>query len=152
MAGLFEGKEHLLRMAGLFGLGAGVFLGLQAILVPADFGVYGHYRAGALEDNKRRAAVYAGRASCAECHADAAAALKAGSHRTAGCEACHGPLFRHAADAAAQKPTRPDTRTLCLQCHAADAARPATFPQVDPREHAAEGACTECHTAHSPGL
>ena len=150
MAGLFEGKQHLLRMAGLFGLGAGAFLVVQGVLVPADFGVYGHYRARALEDNRHRTPAYAGRASCAECHTDAAAALKAGSHRPVGCEACHGPLSRHTADATAHKASRPDTRALCIQCHAADAAKPAEFSQVDPREHAAEGACTECHTAQSP--
>jgi predicted CXXCH cytochrome family protein len=151
LAGLFEGKQHLLRMAGLFGLGAGVFLVVQGVLVPADFGVYGHYRARALEDNRQRTPAYAGRASCAECHSDAAEILKAGSHRPVGCEACHGPLSRHAADATAQKALRPDTRALCIHCHAADPAKLAAFPQVDPREHAPQGACTECHAAHSPG-
>jgi predicted CXXCH cytochrome family protein len=151
LGSLFEGKEHLLRMAGLFGLGVGVFLVVKGILVPADFGVYGHYRAGALADNKRRAPAYAGRAACAECHPEAAEAIKGGSHRPVGCEACHGALARHVEDATAQKALRPDTRAVCIQCHAADPAKPAKFPQVDPREHAAQGACTECHTAHSPG-
>jgi hypothetical protein len=31
-------------------------------------------------------------------------------------------------------------------------AKPEGFPQVEPAEHAPEGACSECHTPHSPGL
>ncbi len=39
---------------------------------------------------------------------------------------------------------------LCARCHAANVARPARFPQVDPAEHAGEEACTGCHKAHNP--
>ena len=39
------------------------------LLVPSDFGVYGFYRAGALNDVKARPIAYAGRAACEECHA-----------------------------------------------------------------------------------
>jgi predicted CXXCH cytochrome family protein len=138
-------------MAALFGAGVAVFLVLQAALVPEGFGAYGHYRAGALADNQRGDAVHAGRAACAECHSDAAAALKAGRHAAVGCEACHGALGRHAAQVEEAVPQRPEGRALCLRCHAASVGRPSAFPQVDVKEHAAEGACTECHTAHSPG-
>ena len=48
MGVLFGHKEHLLRVAGLFVAGVLAFLVLQAFLVPRGFGVYGHYRAGAL--------------------------------------------------------------------------------------------------------
>jgi len=152
MARLFQDKEHLLRVAGLFTVGVVAFLILQAVLVPKDFGVYGHFRAGALADNEKRPLDFAGRAACGECHIDEAGAIKGGKHAGVGCEACHGPLARHAEDASAQKAERPDGRMLCLRCHAANVAKPAAFPQVEPPEHSAEGSCLECHPAHSPAL
>ena len=49
------------------------------------------------------------------------------------------------------------SRELCELCHRWLAARPATFPQVDVREHVTEmggeftsEACFDCHDPHSP--
>jgi hypothetical protein len=119
--------------------------------VPSDFGVYGHYRAGALADNRARPLVHAGRAACAACHAERAGEIGKGKHASVGCESCHGPLAAHAADAQAHEAPRPEGRLLCLTCHRVNVGRPAAFPQVDPREHAPDGACTDCHSAHDPG-
>lgn len=149
MRHLFENKEHLVRMAGLFAAGLGAFLALQAILVPKGFGVYGHFRAAALEETRARSLAYAGRASCGECHSDAAAAVTGGKHAPVACEACHGPLARHVEDAAAQKAERPDGRAVCLRCHTANVAKPTSFPQVEVSEHSPGGPCLECHPAHS---
>jgi hypothetical protein len=151
MGGPFGHGEHLVRVAGLFVGGLLLFLLLRAALVPADFGVYGHYRAGALADSRALPLVHAGRAACAACHAERVSELGKGKHRGVGCESCHGPLARHAADAKVHKAERPDGRGLCLTCHRVNVARPVSFPQVDPREHAAEGACTDCHGPHDPG-
>jgi predicted CXXCH cytochrome family protein len=142
---------HLLRMAALFGVGIMVFLLLRTALTPADFGRDGHYRASAVDDNRRDPVVHAGRAACAACHDAPAAALAAGGHRGVGCESCHGPLAAHAEAPEAREARRPDGRALCLSCHARLVGRPAAFPQVD-ADHAPEGACTECHGAHAPGL
>ena len=70
MGGLFGHKEHLVRVAALFAAGVLVFVALQSLLVPKGFGGYGHYRAGALDDNRARPLVHAGRGACVECHAD----------------------------------------------------------------------------------
>ena len=146
----FGHKGHLFRMAALFGVGVLGFLVLQALFVPKGFGVYGHYRAGALDDNEARPIAFAGRAACVECHSDVADAAKGGRHEAIRCEACHGPLAGHAADPTEKKAVRPDPRVLCARCHAANVARPARFPQVDVAEHAGQEACTTCHTAHNP--
>jgi hypothetical protein len=151
MRALFGHREHLVRVAALFGGGLVVFLLLQALLVPQDFGVYGHYRAGALDDNRARPAVHAGRAACVECHTDVQEAARGGRHGKVGCEACHGPLGRHAEDPSTQKAVRPDSRVLCRRCHATNVARPVRFPQIDPDEHAGKEACVTCHPAHNPG-
>ncbi len=146
----FRHKGHLLRVAGLFLGGLLAFLVLQAALVPKDFGVYGHYRAGALQDVRERPLVHAGRAACVECHTEAAEAARGGRHERIRCEACHGPLGDHAQDPSAHPGVKPDPRVLCARCHETNAARPAGFPQVDTREHAGGEACASCHAAHDP--
>jgi hypothetical protein len=148
----FENREHLLRVAALFAFGFLLFLVVRALLVPADFGVYGHFRASALDANRLPSLVHAGRKSCALCHPDVVEALGAGRHVGVGCEACHGPLARHTEDPAAQKAARPDPRATCLRCHEGNVAKPASFPQVNPAEHAPDGSCADCHPPHQPGL
>jgi hypothetical protein len=148
---LFGHRNHLFRMALLFLAGIGVFFVLRALFVPPGFGAYGHYRAGALDENRVHPAVYGGRAACLECHSDVPEAAKGGGHAFVRCEACHGPLGAHAADPGEHAAVRPDGKVLCVRCHALNVARPARFPQVDPEEHAGDEACTTCHTAHQPG-
>jgi predicted CXXCH cytochrome family protein len=150
MADLFGHKGHLVRVAALFVVGILAFLVLQALLVPEGFGVYGHYRAGALDENRARPVAFAGRAACVECHSDVPDAMKGGKHLRVRCEACHGPLAGHAGDPAEKKAVRPDSKVLCAGCHAANVARPAGFPQVEPAEHSGGDACTACHVAHNP--
>ena len=145
----FRDSEHLIRLALLFGVGLALFFGARAVLVPADFGELGHYRTGALDDNRRKPPVHAGRAACAECH-DTAAALAAGAHARVACESCHGALGAHAADPEAVAPAKPDAAALCVRCHAFDPARPARHPQVEATAHAEGAACTECHEPHAP--
>ncbi len=148
----FKDREHLLRLAGLFGAGVLLFLLVQALLIPKDFGVYGHFRAGALDDNRMRPALFAGQDTCATCHSDAAEARKGGKHSGIRCEACHGPLASHAEadDPGAKKPARPEA-SLCLVCHAANVAKPQGFPQVEAKSHGEGGSCLACHRAHQPG-
>jgi hypothetical protein len=147
---LFKDKEHLVRAAGLFLAGIVVFVIARAILVPKGFGQYGHYRGGALADVRSKPVVYAGRAACVECHTDEGDRWKGGKHKGIGCEACHGALAKHAADPSALKPEKPDPKTLCLSCHAVNVAKPAKFPQIDPKTHMDGGACTTCHDQHAP--
>ena len=144
--------NHVFRMVLLFVAGIAMFLVLRWWFVPAGFGVYGHYRAGALDDNRGRALAYSGQAACIECHDDVAEVRKAGRHTNVHCEACHGPLARHASGESDVKPTRPDPRKVCIGCHARTGGKPPGFPQVVVRDHAEEGACTACHTAHNPAI
>ncbi len=142
--------EHLLRLLALFAAGIAAFLALRAIFVPAGFGELGHYRSGAIADNRQRALVHAGRAACAECHDDVAAKLATGAHARVGCESCHGALAAHVADPDAVKPPALDPMRLCARCHAKLDARPARHPQVDIESHAEGNSCVDCHAAHAP--
>lgn len=148
--GRFGHGGHLVRVAALFAAGIGSFFALRAVFVPAGFGVYGHYRAGAIDDSRARPIAFAGRAACVECHSDVPEAARGGPHAAIRCEACHGPLAGHASDPTATSAVRPDPGVLCARCHAANVARPARFPQVEVAEHAGGEACTACHPAHNP--
>jgi hypothetical protein len=148
--GVFKDREHYVRAAILFAVGVAAFLGVRAVLVPKGFGAYGHYRSGALADNRARKFSFAGHAACEECHTDVAELRTGSRHEQVGCEACHGPLARHAEDPDAVAPTLPDPATLCLRCHLENVSRPAGFPQVNPRDHAGDETCTSCHRPHHP--
>jgi len=148
----FKDSEHLLRMAGLFALGVPIFFVARAVLIPEGFGEMGHFRSGSLIDNRERPLHFAGAKVCADCHEDVLSVLSGGRHAGVRCEACHGPLADHASDPAAAAAKRPDPVALCPVCHQENQARPATFPQVDAKEHSSGASCSDCHKPHSPGM
>jgi uncharacterized CHY-type Zn-finger protein len=145
----FKDQLHLIRMGLLFVGGLVVFLVVRGVVIPADFGVYGHYRASALADSRARPLQYAGRTACGECHGDVVQVRIGSGHEKVGCEACHGPLAVHAADPAQLEPILPEP-SVCLVCHRDNVAKSKGFPQVDPEEHAGSDACTDCHLPHHP--
>jgi predicted CXXCH cytochrome family protein len=151
MSARWRDAEHLFRVAGLFLAGLACFVALKVLFVPAGFGAYGHFRAGALDDNRSHPLVYAGGAACGDCHSDTAETRRAGKHAGVSCEACHGPHAGHAADPAATAARRPDPARLCAGCHSANVAKPRGFPAVVAEEHAGTESCLTCHTAHDPG-
>jgi len=150
MRELFRDAEHLFRLAGVFLALLIVFLVARAVLTPASFGVYGHYRAAALEEIRAREVTFAGRAACLDCHDEINAVKKNGKHAGLGCEACHGPLQAHVADPSTVVPEKPNAKTLCLVCHMENLAKPRNFPQINPKEHADDDNCIKCHNPHAP--
>ena len=150
MAHALRDAEHLVRLALLFLIGVVLFLVVRALLVPAGFGELGHFRTGALDDNRHATLRFAGRAACAECHDDVSATLAGDSHAAVGCESCHGALQAHAVDSDNAKATTIDQVDLCSLCHATNPARPASQPQVDIDPHREGSICSECHSPHAP--
>ncbi len=142
---------HLIRLVVVVLIAVAAFAGLRSLLVPKTFGQYGHYRGDALEETRQRAVSFAGRAACAECHDAVLEVKKTGKHAMVGCEACHGPLAKHAEDPSL-KPTRPNTATLCARCHEKNSAKPQGFPQVVTKDHNTGMACGDCHQPHQPKL
>jgi predicted CXXCH cytochrome family protein len=145
----FKDAEHLIRLAVIFAMGGLLFVVVRAQMVPDDFGKFGHYRAGAIDDERAGAPVHAGQAACAECHTDVVELRARARHAAVSCEACHGALASHASGEVA-KPPRPNGRELCVRCHAAKTGKPRQYPTVSIKEHAGEEACVTCHTPHSP--
>jgi hypothetical protein len=146
----FKDVEHLLRLAGLFVAGLLVFGIARAELVPAGFGKYGHYRAGAIDDVRALPVVYAGQQACADCHGDIVDLRAQARHRAIACETCHGALAKHAEDPGTVTPALPEATPLCVRCHAAKTGKPSPFPAVDVKDHAGSTPCLTCHKPHDP--
>lgn len=142
---------HLVRLAVVVVVCVGVFLVLRAAVVPASFGVHGHYRAEALDDVRSRAPSFAGQAECIACHEDQHKAKAAGRHARINCEACHGPLAAHAAEPTS-KPKIADVPALCINCHEKDSAKPKSLPQVISKQHSDGTPCEACHQPHAPKM
>jgi hypothetical protein len=148
----FEDYEHVLRVGVVFLLALGAFLAWRSWMVPRDFGVYGHFRAGAIADIAARTPHFAGQAACIACHDDVHQARLVGRHKAIGCESCHGPLGPHARGETDVAPVRPNGRATCLVCHVSRPGLPSAFPRIVVKEHSDAGPCTECHRPHAPGL
>ncbi len=127
----------------------GAYLAARSILTPSSFGQYGWYRGDALREIAALPKAYAGKAACSECHEAVLETLQKAQHKTLSCESCHGANQAHADDYL-KPPQKISNPQFCLQCHRYDAARPETFPQVDPAEHFGDNKCAECHEPHKP--
>ena len=152
MKEFLRSTEHLVRVAVLLVLGIITFLVIRRAVVPAEFGKYGHFRPGAMDDVRARPIKFAGREICEACHSEQAEVKAKGKHAGIGCEACHGALARHAEDPTSIVPKLPDTAVLCARCHEANSAKPKSFQQVVTAEHSAGLACNTCHKPHSPKI
>ena len=148
----FKDVAHLVRLAVLFAAGLLTFGVARAALVPKDFGTLGHYRAGAIDDVRRKSIVYAGQQACAECHTDVVDMRAAARHKSIACESCHGPLAGHATDPGQSAAKRPEARPLCVHCHAANTGKSKRYPTVDVKEHAGDEECLTCNKPHNPKL
>jgi len=152
MRKLFHDSGHLIRPAVVILVGLALFIALRGAVIPKGFGQYGHYRPGALDLVRGRPIAYAGQQQCAICHDDQAKVRAEGKHAGVACEACHGPLAKHADDPGSVTPKLPDVATLCVRCHEKDAAKPPNFPQVASAEHSGGMVCNTCHKPHNPKL
>jgi len=152
MKDFFRNAEHLIRVLVLLAIGLAAFLVIRRSVIPAEFGKYGHFRPGAMDDIRARPVKFAGHAVCEACHSDQADVKGKGKHVNVACEACHGPLAKHAEDPASLVPTLPDTAVLCARCHEASQAKPKSFPQVVTAEHSGGVACNTCHKPHNPQI
>jgi hypothetical protein len=146
--------DHIVRVFGLFAAGFAAFILVRHYMIPADFDRpgYGFFRAGALDDARRIDVKHAGERACLDCHEDVGKARLQSRHAKVNCEACHGPMAKHAGGDVAVKPPALNPRLLCMRCHTKQPGLPPTFPSVVPAEHAGDSACTDCHQPHHPKI
>jgi hypothetical protein len=143
----FRMPPQVLRLVMLAVAIIGTYGIARALLTPATFGQYGHYRGAALEETASRRPFFAGAKACDECHADISEKATKG-HKSISCESCHGAGSAHARN--------PDVATTkltdlsCMRCHASDPARPQRHKQVTAIDHFPGDRCIECHLPHQP--
>ncbi|MBI4906443.1 MAG: hypothetical protein HY820_22630 [Acidobacteria bacterium] len=151
MKDTFREASHLVRLVVVLAVAIVAFLGLRGAVVPKDFGQYGHYRPGALEDSRAKPIVFAGQQDCVVCHEDQAKARDSGRHARITCEACHGPQAKHVEDPS-NKPKLPQVSAICTNCHEKDVAKPKWLPQQVTKDHANGMECNSCHKPHAPKM
>ena len=139
--------SHLLFLFIIFMI---FFIVARRLLIPDTFGIYGHYRAAAVEKNSADSLKYAGHQACAECHGDISEQKSQSYHRHVSCESCHGPGYAHTQQPDEYVLSAPRKRGYCVLCHSYNPSRPTGFPQIDPLTHNPVKACMSCHDPHAP--
>ena len=125
------------------------YLAARTLLTPSSFREFGFYRGAALAEHAKLPPVFAGKEACGERHPEILEKLVKGSHKTLGCEGCHGVVSRDHLDDPDSEMEKP-TGATCLGCHEFNPSRPAWFLQIDVEDHYPEDDCIECHLAHEP--
>jgi uncharacterized CHY-type Zn-finger protein len=126
------------------------FIAARQLLIPSDFGKYGHYRASAIDEIALHDVKYIGHMICEECHDDVVKMKNESYHRDVMCEVCHGPSAAHTEDPGGNQLAAPRERGYCVLCHEYLPSRPTGFPQIVAESHNPMKACISCHDAHDP--
>ena len=142
--------EQIRRLSIIVALLVILFIVLRSILIPADFGKYGHYRASAIEDIISQQKQFAGQEVCIECHDDILEVKKGGYHKNVSCEVCHGAGLNHTEFPDSIVLEAPRGRGYCPLCHEYLPSRPTGFPQIVSASHNPMKPCISCHNPHDP--
>ncbi len=155
---MMNDTKHIWRLFILVFIGIAAFMVGRILFVPNTFGIFGHYRASNVAEQKAFPVILQGPESCEPCHADEFDLWKNSAHKTIICEDCHAPYGSHIRndDKYANMEIN-HSFELCMRCHQQLAARPDKFPQIDPLDHLAEfklslgdTVCLSCHSPHDP--
>ena len=152
-------KNHVWRPLFVV-IGLVVFILLfRMVYVPSDFGThergytFGFHRLSNEQEWKDFPAKYKDSTYCNDCHEDKNDEVSAAHHEMIPCENCHGAAFDHPDNP--ERLTIDRSRGLCLRCHA-ELYMPGSgrndIPGVNPEQHNAGDACSDCHNPHNPSL
>lgn len=86
---------------------------------------------------------------CSACHAQLERVKSLSSHANLACTTCHRAPEQHRRSPRSARPTKPDAREFCGQCHGKDASV-KEVPKVDLAEHHRAFLCWQCHYPHLP--
>jgi hypothetical protein len=127
-----------------------LFIFIRPLFIPDDFGIYGHFRASAVDEIVALEIKYAGQETCFDCHDDVMETKYDGYHKNVACEVCHGPGSAHTEDPEAAQLIAPTGRGYCTLCHEYLPSRPTGFPQIVAAAHNPNEPCIGCHDPHDP--
>ncbi len=145
-------QPHIKRAVALLVMAIIGFIFVRSFIVPGSFGQYDWYRGDSVIDNRNLPVGYAGSGSCGEenCHKTIYKIWTDSRHKTVNCETCHGPAGNHVGNIRIMPQPADDSREFCGRCHFKRAARPSSFPQIDPETHGENLKCAYCHNPHKP--
>jgi hypothetical protein len=135
---------------------------VKAQLIPESFGVYGAYRADAIDEEAQRPIRHGTNTSCLGCHQYEAGIHLQGRHKTISCEFCHGTLADHAQNGKkiGTLPVKKgdEITRLCLRCHNTEikARSQVVIKTVAMPGHLRDQkvkethSCNQCHHVHAP--
>jgi hypothetical protein len=84
---------------------------------------------------------------CGACHGQIERQKAVSHHATLPCTTCHAAPEQHKAEPRSVRPTKPEARDFCGQCHAQGLPG---IPQIDLRGHQPDYQCWQCHYPHFP--
>jgi len=136
----------------------------KLLFTPSGFGKYGHYRAGAIDEEVVKKPVNLTNFSCVKCHEYDNELLMAGLHRTLSCEFCHGSGEKHIQNGKVVEKlavqSGDELNALCMRCH--NIAQRAVMTNVKivktvvmpdhlkKQNVNLEHSCNQCHLVHKP--
>jgi hypothetical protein len=85
---------------------------------------------------------------CSACHGQIARTKAVSRHAGLDCTTCHEAPEQHKITPRAVRPTKPQAREFCGQCHSTESDVPA--PKVDLAAHGQHFLCWQCHYPHLP--
>lgn len=143
----------------LFALGLGFSaVALSGVLFVAGTMAWDPYITFSMDHNSHveqaqaKPLTYTSSSVCAQCHEPEHARLISATHKTIGCQSCHGPLAAHAeaGDKATseQVAVKVPTNEVCVRCHIAATGRPAGMREIIPSQHYMSE-CLQCHDPHT---
>jgi hypothetical protein len=164
-----------LRLLTVLAIAAAGFLKARSMIVPADFGKLGHFRASAITDAAAREPRHLGRDACAECHSEITDAWAKGKHLIPQCENCHGPGMLHVkvvSEDSVDKYNDPILKNKdalrpvtgireCKWCHLKTFERPTTLKYItsvsghitaEGGKFSPQSKCTDCHDPHTTAI
>jgi hypothetical protein len=84
---------------------------------------------------------------CSACHGQIARQKAVSHHAALSCTMCHQAPEQHKLDPRSVRPSKPQDRSFCGNCHAQGFPN---APQIDLRTHNAAYQCWQCHYPHFP--
>lgn len=158
-------NTHVIRIAVILVIAAVLGYAATRIFRPDGFGEYGHYRAGAVQDEINREVRHMTNDSCLTCHHYIKEMHQTGIHKTVSCEFCHGPYADHIdkdGKIIAKLPVKKgeEIKTLCLRCHnqiirarPKESIKMVSMPQhLESKNVQIDHICDQCHNVHAPLL
>lgn len=155
-------RAHIVRIVTVLigALAAGLIV--RAFFLPESFGIYGHYRPAAVEEEMARPLRHMTNESCLACHPFIKKIHLDGVHKTVSCEFCHGPYADHVTDNK-KTGTLPvkrgeEIKELCLRCHnkiirarPKESIKMVAMPEhLEKKKVRTDHVCNQCHHVHSP--